>query len=273
MYATTIRGPSPVALPDIYDNETLVGAPTPSPTPALIPLPPSDTRTVASTRVTSPDYMPRTPSPVDYWMPKDEDIQGDMGTATEHAAFVAARRFTFRLSWSRAICMNRGTDPRAPLPLLVRILAMRLSQTGMINLLTELQVIIRTQPEPARPTPLPVLTQQQLQWLEEDLRVEMPLPTLPSYHSHAATEIADDESIPALALVLEDEDHEEARTPAPGGLMPGVHPGFGWFCNANEETGSPIFCEYVVDDSLEIIAPYYQLDMDTDSPELLLTHR
>jgi len=66
MYATTTRGPSPVALPDIYDDETLVGAPTPSPTPALIPLPPSDTRTVASTRVASPVYMPRTPSPVDY---------------------------------------------------------------------------------------------------------------------------------------------------------------------------------------------------------------
>jgi len=43
MYATTTRGPSPVALPNIYDDETLVGAPTPSPTPALIPLPPSDT--------------------------------------------------------------------------------------------------------------------------------------------------------------------------------------------------------------------------------------
>ena len=92
MYATTTRGPSPVALPDIYDNETLVGAPTPSPTPALIPLPPSDTRTVASTRVASPDYMPRTPSPVDYWMPKDEDIQGDMGTAAEHAALPSDSR-------------------------------------------------------------------------------------------------------------------------------------------------------------------------------------
>jgi len=85
------------------------------------------------------------------------------------------------------------------------------------------------------------------------------------------TEATDNESIPALALVLEDEDREETQTPAPGSPMPGVHPGFGWFCNANEETGSPIFREYVVDDGLEIIAPYYQLDMDTDSPELLLT--
>jgi len=148
MYTTTTQGPSPVTLPDIYDDETLVRAPTPSPTPALIPLPPSDTCTVASTRVASPDYMPRTPSPVDYWMPEDEDIQGDMGTATEHAAFVVARRFTFRLSWSGAIRMNRGTDPRAPLPLPVRILATQLLQTGMINLPTELQVIIQTQPEP-----------------------------------------------------------------------------------------------------------------------------
>jgi hypothetical protein len=90
MYATTIRGPSPVALPDIYNDETLVRVLTPSPTPALIPLPPSDTRMVASTRVASPDYMPCTPSPVYYWMPEDEDIQGNMGTAAEHAAFVAA---------------------------------------------------------------------------------------------------------------------------------------------------------------------------------------
>jgi hypothetical protein len=83
--------------------------------------------------------------------------------------------------------------------------------------------------------------------------------------------MTDDKSVPALALILEDQDREEAQTPAPGGPMPGIHPGFGWFRNANEETGSPIFCEYVIDDGLEIIAPYYQLDMDTDSPELLLT--
>jgi hypothetical protein len=273
MYTTTTRGPSPVALPNIYDDETLVGALTPSPTPALIPLPPFDTCTVASTRVTSPDYMPCTPSLVNYWMPEDEDIQGDMGTATEHAAFVVARRFTFGLSWSGAICMNRGTDPRAPLPLPVHILATQLSQTGMINLPTKLQVVIQTQPESPQPAPLLALTQQQLQWLEEDLQAEMPLPTLPSYHSHTRTEMPDDESIPALTLVLEDEDREEARTPVPSSPMPGVHLEFGWFHNANKETGSPIFREYVIDNGLEIIAPYYQLDMDTDSPELLLTRR
>jgi len=98
---------------------------------------------VASTRVASPVYMPCTLSPVDYWMPKDKDIQGDMGTAAEHAAFVVARCFTFGLSWSGAIRMNRRTDPRAPLPLPVCILATRLSQTGMINLPTKLQVVIR----------------------------------------------------------------------------------------------------------------------------------
>jgi hypothetical protein len=270
MYATTTRGPSPVALPNIYDDETLVGAPTPSPTPALIPLPPSDTRTVASTRVASPDYMPRTPSPVNYWMPEDEDIQGDMGTAAEHATFVAARRFNFGLSWSGAIHMNRRANPRGPPALPVRTIAITLSRTMIFNPLMG-QVIIRTHEEPAQPTPLPALTQQQLQWLEEDLRAEMPLPTLPSYHSRAMTETRDNESIPALALVLEDEDREEAQTPAPDGPIPGVHPGLGWFRNANEETGSPIFSEYVLEDGLEIIAPYYQFDMDTDSPELLLT--
>jgi hypothetical protein len=101
------------------------------------------------------------------------------------------------------------------------------------------------------------LTQQQLQWLEEDLQAETPLPTLSSYHSQTVTEMADDESIPALALVLEDQDHKEAHMPAPGGLMLGIHPGFGWFHNTNKETGSSIFCEYVIDDGLEIITPYY----------------
>jgi hypothetical protein len=162
MYATTIQEPSPVALPDIYDDETLVGAPTPSPTPALIPLPPSDTHTVASTRVASPDYMPHTPSPVDYWMPEDEDIQGDMGTAAEHATFVAARCFNFGLSWSRAIHMNRRANPRGPPALPVCTIAITLLRTMIFNLLTR-QVIIRTREEPAQPTPLPALTQQQLQ--------------------------------------------------------------------------------------------------------------
>jgi len=134
------------------------------------------------------------------------------------------------------------------------------------------QVLIRSREEPTQPTSLPALTQQQLQWLEEDLHEEPCLPTLSSYHSQATTELVDDESIPALTLVLEDEDHEEACTPAPGGPMPGVHPGFGWFRNANEETSSPIFHKYIIDDGLEIIAPYYQLNMETDSPELLLTH-
>jgi hypothetical protein len=271
MYATTTRGPSPVTLPNIYDDETLVGVLTPSPTPALVPLPPSDTRTVASTRVASPVYMPHTPSPVDYWMPEDKDIQDDMGTAAEHAAFMAARQFSFGLSWSGAIQLSRRANPRGPPALLVRTIVITLSRSMIFNPLTG-QVVIQTREQPEQPAPLPALTQQQLQWLEEDLRAETPVPTLPSYHSRAMTEAMDDESIPALALVLEDEDHEEAETPAPGGPMPGVHPGFGWFCNANEETGSPIFREYIVNDGLKIIAPYYQLDMDTDSPKLLLTH-
>ena len=189
-------------------------------------------------------------------MPKDEDIQGNMGTTTKHAAFVAARCFNFGLSWSGAIHMNRRANPRGPPALPVRTIAITLLRTMIFNPLTG-QVVIRTREEPAQPAPLPALTQQQLQWLQEDLQVETPVPTLPSYHSTPPTEATDNESIPALALILEDEDREEACTPAPGGPMPGIHPGFGWFRNANEETGSPIFREYVVDNRLEIIAPYY----------------
>jgi hypothetical protein len=54
--------------------------------------------------------------------------------------------------------------------------------------------------------------------------------------------------------------------------MPGVHPGVGWHRNLNEETGTPIFVKYLINDNLEIIALYFQFDMDLDSPELLLTH-
>jgi hypothetical protein len=143
----------------------------------------------------------------------------------------------------------------------------------IFNLLMGQIIIHARTEEPTQPAPLPTLTQQQLQWLEEDLCEELHLPTLPSYHSQATIELVDNEFILALTLVLEDKDRKEAHTPAPGGPMPGVHPGFGWFCNANNETGSPIFCQYVVDDGLEIITLYYQLNMDTDSPELLLTCR
>jgi hypothetical protein len=58
------RTSSPIPLPDIFDGDTLVNALTPSPTPTLIPLPPSDTYTEASTQVASPIYVPRIPSPV-----------------------------------------------------------------------------------------------------------------------------------------------------------------------------------------------------------------
>jgi len=108
MYTTTIVGPHLILL-----------APTPSPSPtlitspdaSLIPLPPSDTHTVASTQVASLEYMLHAPSPVEYWMPEDEDIESDHGMATEHAAFVVACHFTYDLSWSGAIHINRHANP------------------------------------------------------------------------------------------------------------------------------------------------------------------
>ena len=120
MYATTTVGPRLIPL-----------APTPSPSPTLItspdatsvPLPPSDTRTVASTRVASPEYMPRTPLPVEYWMPKDEDLEGDHGRVAEHAAYVAARCSIYDLTWSGAIRVTRRADPCGPPTLPVRIIA------------------------------------------------------------------------------------------------------------------------------------------------------
>jgi hypothetical protein len=85
------------------------------------------------------------------------------------------------------------------------------------------------------------------------------------------SEVSDHPFIPALDLDLDHEDREENRTPAPNGPLPGVHLGMGWCCNLNDKTGNPIFAEYLIDGDLEIIAPYFQFDMDSDSPELLLT--
>jgi hypothetical protein len=87
MYATTTVGPCLIPLaPTLSPSPTLVT----SPDASLIPLPPSNTHTVASTQVASLEYMPCTPSLVKYWMPEDEDIESNHGTAAEHTAFVAA---------------------------------------------------------------------------------------------------------------------------------------------------------------------------------------
>jgi hypothetical protein len=181
-------------------------------------------------------------------MPEDEDIMGEHGKAAEHTAFVAAQRFNFGLSWAGAICMNCRANPRGPtLP----VSTIKPSRIMIFNPSTG-QIIICTQPEPPWPTAPPALTQQQLQWLEEDLHEETPISTLPPYCSTATTVVADDDDIPALTLVLEDHEHEQ--TPLP---MPSIHPGMGWFHNANEETRSPIFRKYVIEDSLKIVAPYY----------------
>ena len=115
------------------------------------------------------------------------------------------------------------------------------------------------------------MTQQQLQWLEEDLCPEPRLLTLPSYHSWAMSEVSDHPSIPALDLVLDHKDREEMHTPAPNSPLPEVHLSVGWHCNINKETGNPIFTKYLIDNNLKIIAPYFQFDMDSDSPKLLLT--
>jgi hypothetical protein len=208
-------------------------------------------------------------------MPEDEDIESDHGAAAEHATLIAACHSMYDLTWAGAIHVSRHANPRRPPTLPVHITATCLSQMGVYSPI--MQIAIRAQPAqspspPAQPTPLPALTQQQLQWLEEDLHSELHLPTLPSYHSHTMLETSDHPSIPALDLILNHEDYKEVRTLTPNGPMPGVHPSTGWRRNLDQETSRPIFTEYLMDDDLEIIAPYFQFDMYLDSPELLLTH-
>jgi hypothetical protein len=129
---------------------TPTSSPTVSPIYENIPLPPSNMHTVASTRVASSNYMPCTPSPVEYWIPEAEDIQGDLGTAMEHASFAAARRFSHGLSWSTAIQLNRRANPRGPPALPVCTVTITLLRTMIFNLQMG-QVLIQSWEEPAPP--------------------------------------------------------------------------------------------------------------------------
>jgi hypothetical protein len=160
--------------PSYYiDMQTAINTPTSSPTVSPlyenIPLPPSDTCTKASTRFTSPEYMPCTLSPVNYWMPEHGDVMGEHGEVTEHTTFVVARWFNFGLSWARAIWINRRANPRGP-PLPVYTNPIKSLQIMIFNPQTG-QIIVHPHTKTSQPAPLPALTQQQLQWLEEDLRV------------------------------------------------------------------------------------------------------
>jgi hypothetical protein len=109
-----------------------------------------------------------------------------------------------------------------------------------------------------------VLAAIQLQWMQEDLRVETPLPSpAPAYQSVAP-------SYYNPSIVMEEDDDDETRVSSPEPL-PGFHPGVGWFVNHNEDWNAPMFQDLITDGPIETVAAFYSYDFDTASPELLLT--
>jgi hypothetical protein len=206
----------------------------------MIPLPAPDTHTVASTRWGTPEYVPRTPSPQAPWRPTTADINGDHAQAAEHAAFIVNRGVMYGLSLPTSILANHNATIRGPR-----------SDTPPLPV-----------PAPAPHAPM-VLTTLQLQWMQEDLWVETPLPSpAPAYQSVAPSYYA-----PSM-IIEEDNDDTRISSPEP---LPGFHPGVGWLVNHNEDWNAPMFQDLITDGLVETVTAFYKYDFDTTSPELLLT--
>jgi hypothetical protein len=207
----------------------------------MIPLPNPDTRTVASTRWGTPDYVPHTPSPQTPWRPTTADIDSHRGLAAEHSAFVVNRGVMYGLSLPASILAHRNATIRGPCP-----------DSPPLPV-----------PAPA-PRPPMMLTTLQLQWMQEDLRVETPLPSpAPAYQSVAPSSYAP-------SIIMEEDNNNETHVSSPEPL-PGFHPGAGWFVNHNEDWNAPMFQDLIPNGQVETVAAFYKYDFDTTSPELLLT--
>ena len=207
-------------------------------------------------------------------MPDDDDIAGDRGRAAEHAAFVAARHYLYGIQVPTAIRLYRHRDVRGPAPLPVpapipRSGTFQIAQQVQMQWTTDDDSTIASSPD------MPSIAQR-LQWQIEDNTPATPSTIALSYHTdfqndrHAfltPTQVANIyDTIPVLEDM--DEEREEAQTTAP---QPGVYPGPGWVRNINYSNNTPVYPEYVVDNDMELLAAYYQYDLETSEPELLLT--
>jgi len=70
---------------------------------------------------------------------------------------------------------------------------------------------------------------------------------------------------------VEREEEEEACTPSPTGLQPGVHPGPGWHANFEEAAIHHVFQIPSDDPRRYEITPFVMIDWNSTSPELLGT--
>ena len=214
----------------------------------MISLPTPDTHTVASTCWGTPDYIPHTLSPQAPWRPTTADIAGDHGLATEHSAFVVNRGVMYGLSLPTSILAHCNATICGPH-----------SNTPPLPVLAPLSPMTIPAPQAM------VLTTLQLQWMQEDLRVETPLPSpAPAYQSVAP-------SYYAPSMIVEEDNNDDTHMSSLEPL-PGFHPGVGWLVNHNEDWNAPMFQDLITDGLVETVATFYCYDFNTMSPELLLTH-
>jgi len=209
-------------------------------------------------------------------MPDDDDIAGDHGRAAEHAAFVAARHYLYGIQVPTAIRLYRNRDVRGPAPLPIPA---PIPRNGTIQVAHQIQMQWTSDDDSttisSSPDNMPSLAQR-LQWQAEDNTPATPTTVALSYHTdfledrHAflsPTQVANlYDTIPVLEDM--DEEREEAHTTTP---QPGVYPGPGWVRNINHSSNTPVYPEYILDNNMELLAAYYQYDLDTTEPELLLT--
>jgi len=132
---------------------------------------------------------------------------------------------------------------------------------------------------PSSPNPLPVPLQvgtpypsPRIQGLRTP-QVSVPTYSLPppDYRPHSPTPLIEDitELMTAGALVAA-QTEADRQTPSPTSPQPGVHPGPRWECNQN--TGGIQYMFLIPDEGEgQEVAPFIQVDGDTDYPELMAT--
>jgi len=97
------------------------------------------------------------------------------------------------------------------------------------------------------------------------------LPPPPDYCPHSPTPSIENitELMTAGALVATQTEADQ-QTPSPTGPQPGIHPGPRWECN--QTTGGIQYMFLILDEGEgQEVAPFIQVDGDTDYPELMAT--
>jgi hypothetical protein len=168
--------------------------------------------------------------------------QERVGQAAVHAAMIVQSALIFDLPTSQAIRMFAPCSPP-----------------------TSINTLPRTPADTPSPEPLPIPPRRVDTPFPHDL-AQPSSPVVPPVYSpqYAPPDYTPHSPTP------EPQEERESSPPTSTAETPGAHPGPGWIPNVNEEG---ILHEYTVpvgEEGLEI-APFFQYDFDTDTPEILLT--